>query len=55
MIDVLAQLNRGEISFSRMCELINKEFARKEDNAIAYEFHNLETGQWQSWGVGDGW
>jgi hypothetical protein len=43
--DVLTQLDKGYISFSRMCELINEESSRKEEPIpVAYEWHNYSTG-----------
>jgi hypothetical protein len=45
MKDMIQKLSKDEISFSRLCELINEEASRKEEPIpIAYEFHNNLTG-----------
>ena len=45
MRDILSQLDKGKISYSRMCELINEEAARKEEPIpVVYEWHNYSTG-----------
>ena len=43
--DLLTQVSKGDISFSRMCELMNEEASRKEEpKVVAYEWHNHKTG-----------